>query len=200
MANDKLYDVVCAKSDPYNNVDPYTRTVGSKLSLKDAQQSMLDAAVSEIGYNGYLYVGKDSEEFQYIDYVTFKQNVDRYLKRHSIGKSMSVCQGNNEVIDYSIVEHEEPAKTEIWMVAWAEFDGWNYELYTGSQVFTSKEAAIQWVENDYNQELDDKFGDSDKTYKKLKLNKKKIDGLDNQIEFPECENSYRKWTINKSTL
>ena len=95
------------------------------------------------------------------------------------------------------IEHDEPAKNEIWTVSWAEFDGWEFELYTGTQLFKSKEDAIAWVENDYNQELEDKF---DGTRNPLKLNKKKIDGLDNQIDFPECENSYRKWTINKSTL
>ena len=93
------------------------------------------------------------------------------------------------------------AKNEIWTVAWAEFDGWNYDLYTGSQIFKSKEAAIDWVERDYNQELAEKFDqDSDGNHKPLKLAKKKIDGLDNKIDFPECENFYRTWTITKSTL
>ena len=201
MKKEKLYDVTCSKSDPYSTDEPYTRTVGLKLSLKEAQESMLDDALSEIEYNGHIYVGKDGEEFEYIDYDNLKENVTRYLKRHSVGRSITVTQWNGEEIDYSIVEHEEPAQTEIWTVAWAEFDGWNYELYTGSQVFKSKEEAIAWVENDYNQELDEKFGqDPDDSHKPLKLAKTKIDGLDNKIDFPECENCYRKWTINKSSL
>jgi hypothetical protein len=201
MKKEKLYDVICSKSDAFGNSETYTRTVGLKLPLKEAQESMLDDALSEIEYNGHIYVGKEGEEFEYSDYDTLKKNVTSYLKRHSIGKSLSIEQWDNEVIDYSIVEHKEPAQTEVWTVAWAEFDGWNSELYTGSLVFKSKEEAIAWVENDYNQELAEKFGqDPDDNHNQLKLNNKKIDGLDNKIDFPKCENIYRKWTINKSTL
>ena len=202
MATEKLYDVVCSKcANTYGDSDTYTRTVCSGIPLKEAQQAMLDDALSKIEYNGHIYVGNENEEFDYLDYDTLKEKVTRYLKRHSIGRSMSVIQWSNDVIDYSIVEHEEPAKAEIWTVAWAEFDGWNYELYTGSELFKSKEEAIAWVENDYSQELEDKFGqDPDDNHKPLKLNKKQIDGLNNTINFPECENSYHTWTINKSTL
>ena len=201
MSQKKLYDVVCSKFDAVGNGETYNRTIGSKLSLEEAQQSMLDDALSEVEYNGFIYVGKDGEEFKYTDYDVLERDVHGYLKRHGIGRTLSVVQWDNEEIDYKIVEHKEPAKKEIWTVAWAEFDGWNYELYTGSQVFDSKDAAIAWVENDYNQELSEKFGqDPDDNHKPLKIKKQNIDGLDNQIDFPECENIYRKWVITKATV
>ena len=201
MAKAKLYDVFCTKSNLLDNDEPFHRTIGLKLPLKEAQETMLDVALSDIEYNGHIYVGKDGEEFEYADYDTLKENVTRYLKRHSVGRSITVTQWDNEELDYSIVEHKEPDQAEVWTVAWAEFDGWNSDLYTGCQVFTSKEAAIAWVESDYNQTLEEKFSqDPDDDNEPLKLNPKKIDGLDNKVDFPECENFYRKWTINKSSL
>lgn len=205
MSQEKLYDVVCSKFDAIGNGETYNRTVDTKLPLKEAQQAMLDDALAVIEYNGFMYVGKDGEEFKYTDYDVLERNVHAYVKRHSIGRTLTVTQWDNEEIEYKIVAHKEPAKkpakNEVWSVAWAEFDGWNSELYTGSQVFKSKDEAIAWVENDYNQELAEKFGqDPDDDHKPLKLKKKNIDGLDNKIEFPECENTYRKWVITKATV
>ena len=213
MKKEKLYNVVCSKCDSYSDTEPYTRTVGVKLPLKEAQQAMLDDALSEIEYNGYIYVGKDGEEFEYIDYDNLKENVTKYLKRHSIGRSMSVTQWDGEELDYSIVEHKEPAKnelcsveppqTEVWSVGWAEFDGWESELYAGSEVFKTKEEAIAWVENDYNTTLADKFGqdpdDEPDDHPELKLDPNKIED-NSTVEFPECENFYRKWIFNRSKV
>ena len=213
MKKEKLYNVVCSKCDSYSDTEPYTRTVGVKLPLKEAQQAMLDDALSEIEYNGHIYVGKDGEEFEYIDYDNLKENVTKYLKRHSIGRSMSVTQWDGEELDYSIVEHKEPAKnelcsveppqTEVWSVGWAEFDGWESELYAGSEVFKTKEEAIAWVENDYNTTLADKFGqdpdDEPDDHPELKLDPNKIED-NSTVEFPEYENFYRKWIFNRSKV
>lgn len=204
---EKLYDVICSKSNPYSDTEPYERTVGTKLPLKEAQQAMLDDALSEIEYNGHIYVGKDGEEFEYIDYDNLEENVRRYLKRHSIGTSLNITQWDNEELDYSIVEHEEPAQkpatSEIWSVGWAEFDGWESELYAGSEVFKTKEEAIAWVENDYNTTLADKFDqDPDEEpddHPELKLDPNKIED-NSTVEFPECENFYRKWSFNRSKV
>lgn len=209
MKKEKLYDVVCSKFDAVGNGETYNRTVATKLPLKEAQQAMLDDALTEVEYNGFIYVGKDNEEFKYTDYDALEKNVHDYLKRHSIGKSMSVTQWDNEEIDYSIVEHKEPAQTveppqtEVWSVGWAEFDGWESELYAGSEVFKTKEEAIDWVENDYNTTLEDKFGqdpdDEPDDHPELKLDPDKIED-NSTVEFPECENFYRKWIFNRSKV
>lgn len=120
---------------------------------------------------------------------------------------MSVTQWDNEEIDYKIVEHKEPAqkpaKSEIWSVGWAEFDGWESELYAGSEVFKTKEEAIAWVENDYNTTLADKFDqepdEEPDDHPELKLDPNKIED-NSTVVFPECENFYRKWIFNRSKV
>ena len=104
---------------------------------------------------------------------------------------------------YEIVDVQEP---ELWVVSWANFDGWESELYTGSEVFKTKEEAIEFVENDYNQILLDSFDvdnedeDERAEHQQLKLIPEKIDGLDNIVNFPEHENSYNQWRINKKKI
>lgn len=61
MKKEKLYDVVCSKFDAVGNSETYNRTVGTKLTLKEAQQAMLDDALTEVEYNGFIYVGRDGE-------------------------------------------------------------------------------------------------------------------------------------------
>jgi len=101
---------------------------------------------------------------------------------------------------YEIVEVQEP---EVWHVGWAEFDGWESELYAGSEVFKTKEEAIAWVENDYNTTLAEKFDqDPDEDpddHPELKLDPNNIDD-NSTVEFPEYENFYRKWIFNRTKI
>lgn len=200
MKNEKLYDVVCSKSDPYSDTEPYTRTVGTKLPLKEAQQAMIDDALYEIKYNGHIYVGKDGEEFEYIDFDNLKENVTKYLKRHSIGRSMNIAQWNGEEIDYSIVEHKEPVKepaqTEIWTVSSAEFNGWDNKLDTCSSTFTSKQDAIDWVNRNYESVMEDFFGQDPDADVDMELGLKESDfGFGYTVRTPDCENHYHTWNI-----
>lgn len=95
------------------------------------------------------------------------------------------------------------AKTEIWVVTWAEFDGWEYELYTGFNLFKTKEDAIAWVEDDYNTTLADQFDqnpDEDPDdHPELTVDPGSIEDSFT-VDFPKAENYYRTWTISKKTI
>lgn len=89
---------------------------------------------------------------------------------------------------------------EYWIVAWAEFDGWQDCVTTGSDIFSSKEEAIAAVEKNYQEELDNHFIQTDKNYKPLKIDPATVTGYRHVFNFPECENYRYQWVIGKKIL
>lgn len=101
---------------------------------------------------------------------------------------------------YEIVEVQEP---EVWTVAWAEFDGWESELYTGSEAFKTKEEAIAWIEHSYQDTIDERIAADDLDdgqIKPLKIEPDQITGSGEKFDFPEVENRYYSWSITKTTF
>ena len=146
-------------------------------------------------------------EYDYYQCFEDNKSVEEFKKEHGIDKITSMSYMDkpwsnmlSDIIQLEITT--EPSKDlELWHVGWGEFDGWEYELYSGSEVFTSKEAAVEWLKTDYKQRMEDFFGqDPDSDVKtELELDAGDFDNT-YHVTSPDCENRYAKWTINRTVL
>lgn len=146
-------------------------------------------------------------EYEYFQCFADNKSVEDFKKEHGIDKitSMSYMATPWSNITSDIIQLEittEPTKDlELWHVGWGEFDGWEYELYSGSEVFTSKEAAIKWLKKDYKQRMEDFFGQDPDSDVNTELELDAGDFNDTyHVKSPDCENRYAKWTINKTVF
>lgn len=149
----------------------------------------------------------NEEEYEYFQCFADNKSVEAFKKEHGIDKitSMSYMATPWSNITSDIIQLEitkEPSKDlELWHVGWGEFDGWESDLYSGSEVFTSKEAAIKWLKKDYKQRMEDFFGqDPDfNVDTELVLDAGDFDTT-YTVQTPDCENKYAKWTISRTVF
>ena len=146
-------------------------------------------------------------EYEYGDCFDDNKSVEEFKKEHGIDKitSMSYMSTPWSNMISDIIQLEittEPSKDlELWHVGWGEFDGWESDLYSGSEVFTSKAAAVKWLKKDYKQRMEDFFGqDPDSDVKtELELDAGDFDTI-YTVKTPDCENRYAKWTISRTVF
>lgn len=185
----------------------------SGVEFRDATEHMsleetMWASVCESAPQDYEQrISVNDVEYEYFQCFADNKSVDEFKKEHGIDKitSMSYLDTpwSNLLSDTIQLEiTTEPTKDlELWHVGWGEFDGWESDLYSGSEVFTSKEAAVKWLKKDYKQRMEDFFGqdpDSD-VNTELKLDAGDFDTT-YTVKTPDCENRYAKWTINRTVF
>lgn len=185
----------------------------SGVEFRDATEHMsleetMWASVCESAPQDYEQrISVNEVEYEYFQCFADNKSVDEFKKEHGIDKitSMSYLDTpwSNLLSDTIQLEiTTEPTKDlELWHVGWGEFDGWESDLYSGSEVFTSKEAAVKWLKKDYKQRMEDFFGqDPDSKVKTtLKLAAGDFDTT-YTVKTPDCENRYAKWTINRTVF
>lgn len=144
-------------------------------------------------------------EYDYYQCFEDNKSVEEFKKEHGIDKitSMSYMATPWSNLTSDIIQLEitmKPDKDlEIWHISWGEFDGWENLLTTGSNIFTSKTEALEWLKNDYNQRMEDFFGQDPDEDVEMELNLS-LNELNSpyEIKTPDCENKYATWTVERT--
>lgn len=171
----------------------------------NVKSSASDDSDQQIFVNGKEYSYYDC--FDEPDEPGEEKTLEEFKKEYGIDQITSMSYLDtpwnsmcSDTIHLEIVQ-EEPTDLELWHVGWGEFDGWESDLYSGSEVFTSKAAAVKWLKKDYKQRMEDFFGqDPDSDVKtELELDAGDFDTI-YTVKTPDCENRYAKWTINRTVF
>lgn len=185
----------------------------SGIEFRDATEHLtleetMWASVCESAPQDYEQrISVNDTEYDYYQCFEDNKSVEEFKKEHGIDKITSMSYMDtpwsnmlSDIIQLEIVQ-QEPTDLELWHVGWGEFDGWESEQYSGSEVFTSKEAAVEWLKKDYKQRMEDFFGQDPDSDVKTELELDAGDINDNYtVKSPDCENRYAKWTVNRTVF